>query len=352
MRTLTVCLTCLACSVVTTSLFAQGLINWNNTSSTLISVNGSPMPVRIDAATTYYFGLFVAPVGTPAPAYGWAGIDDPNWQYVAAYATNNTAAAGAGRLQNPGTAIVVGYESGTTVNFLVRGWQSYTGGADWPAAKLGLQAYGQSALGTIVLGGLPLPTFQAFGTGSGQISGFDFVPLCPECIPPYFGEDSPKNLVVGVGSNVSLREGVYSWYPAYFQWRKQGFPVTGAGVTNWGGFPAGSFPQTMLTLTNVTFSDAGSYDVVASNLYGSATSSVTTLTVLLPATISSPAYTANTQFQFTVTGAPGSNYVVQVATNLSPPTTWVSLFTNTAPFTFVDSDAHSHPQRFYRALAH
>lgn len=59
----------------------------------------------------------------------------------------------------------------------------------------------------------------------------------------------------------------------------------------------------------------------------------------------------NNQFQFTVTGIAGSNYVVQVATNLSPPTTWISLFTNASPFTFVDSNANSFPQRFYRAQA-
>ena len=72
------CLTCIACSLITTSLFAQGQINWANTSSTLISVNGLPMPVRVSPETTYYFGLFVAPPGTPAPLGGIEGINDPN----------------------------------------------------------------------------------------------------------------------------------------------------------------------------------------------------------------------------------------------------------------------------------
>jgi hypothetical protein len=107
-------------------------------------------------------------------------------------------------------------------------------------------------------------------------------------------------------------------------------------------------------LTNITLSDAGSYDVMASNLYGSKTSSVATLTVMVPAiaaTLGSPTYTPNNQFQFTVTGTTGSNYVVQVATNLPPPTTWISLFTNVSPFTFVDSNAQGFPQRYYRAQA-
>ena len=79
------------------------------------------MPVRYSEATTYHFGLFIAPVGTPAPATNWAwgvGIDDPNWQFVAAYTMNSTAAAGAGRLQNPGIATVLGYAAGTNVNFI------------------------------------------------------------------------------------------------------------------------------------------------------------------------------------------------------------------------------------------
>ena len=76
------------------------------------------------------------------------------------------------------------------------------------------------------------------------------------------------------------------------------------------------------------------------------------MTVFIPAiaaTLGSPFYTSNNQFQFTVAGSTGSNYVVQVTTNLSPPTVWVSLSTNTSPFTFVDSNANNFPQRFYRA---
>lgn len=94
--------------------------------------------------------------------------------------------------------------------------------------------------------------------------------------------------------------------------------------------------------------------MVAYNSYGVAYSMGATLTVIVPAvaaTLGSPTYTTNNQFQFTVTGTAGTNYVVQVATNLSPPTTWISLFTNASPFTFVDSNAQNFPQRFYRAYA-
>ena len=87
---------------ITSLSFGQGQLNWNNTAGTLITVDGVSMPANnpVSTATTYNFGLFFAPAGTAAPT----GINDPNWQTVAAYAANSTAAAGAGRFQNPGQA--------------------------------------------------------------------------------------------------------------------------------------------------------------------------------------------------------------------------------------------------------
>jgi hypothetical protein len=68
-----------------------------------------------------------------------------------------------------------------------------------------------------------------------------------------------------------------------------------------------------------------------------------------PAILSAPVYNS-IQFQFMVTGTPGSNYVVQAATDLTAPN-WSSLKTNTAPFTFADTNANSYPKRLYRAVA-
>jgi len=56
----------------------------------------------------------------------------------------------------------------------------------------------------------------------------------------------------------------------------------------------------------------------------------------------------NNQFRFTVGGWTGTNYVVQAATNLTAPN-WISLATNRAPFTFIQSNASLFGQRFYRA---
>jgi hypothetical protein len=68
------------------------------------------------------------------------------------------------------------------------------------------------------------------------------------------------------------------------------------------------------------------------------------------ATLSSAVLNANGQFQFQVTGSIGSNYVVQVSTNLSG-TNWLSLQTNAAPFGFMETNQGFYSQRFYRAVA-
>ncbi len=67
----------------------------------------------------------------------------------------------------------------------------------------------------------------------------------------------------------------------------------------------------------------------------------------IAATLSSPSYT-NNQFQFTVTGTAGTNYIVQISTNLAT-TNWVSILTNASPFTFVETNVNGFKQRYYRA---
>src|ERR1035441_7742916 len=82
-------------------------------------------------------------------------------------------------------------------------------------------------------------------------------------------------------------------------------------------------PGPMLTLNQTTGGNAGSYDVVVMNAYGSVTSSVATLTVTLPplkATVSK-ANGINLQ----MCGTPGSSYILEVRTNLSRSANWQPL---------------------------
>jgi sugar lactone lactonase YvrE len=68
-------------------------------------------------------------------------------------------------------------------------------------------------------------------------------------------------------------------------------------------------------------------------------------TAVATPTLAAPSY-AGGQFSFTVSGTTGANYVVQATTNL---TTWFTVTTNTAPFTYTETNAAIYLQRFYRA---
>jgi hypothetical protein len=100
-----------------------------------------------------------------------------------------------------------------------------------------------------------------------------------------------------------------------------------------------------LAVTNGQFQDTfPGYGVHLYQIASSATNPPASAPSLLQ-----PAFTDN-QFQFTLVGTAGSNYVVQAATNLAAPN-WISLTTNAAPWLFSDPNASVYSQRFYRAVA-
>jgi hypothetical protein len=63
-------------------------------------------------------------------------------------------------------------------------------------------------------------------------------------------------------------------------------------------------------------------------------------------TLTSPKY-SNGRYSFAVSGVSGQKYAVESSRNLS---LWTRQTTNTAPFTFVDTNASQYNQRFYRAV--
>jgi hypothetical protein len=72
-----------------------------------------------------------------------------------------------------------------------------------------------------------------------------------------------------------------------------------------------------------------------------------TATVSAAAAMLTGAAHGNSRFTLTVSGVAGHFYVVQASSNLMD---WVSLQTNTAPFTFVDTNAGRFNRRFYHAV--
>jgi hypothetical protein len=107
--------------------------------------------------------------------------------------------------------------------------------------------------------------------------------------------------------------------------------------------------NTVLSLLNITASQAGVYSVTVSDAAGLTTNITINLAVYTTAaaTLTRPTYTAG-HYSFTVSGVKDFEYVVEASTNLVD---WISVQTNTAPFNFTDTDTNHFAQRFYRSFA-
>ena len=167
--------------------------------------------------------------------------------------------------------------------------------------------------------------------GSGLSSNAVLTVLVP---PSITAQPAGCTSVIGATANFSVV--AIGSAPLSYQWQFNGtnlFDATNA----------------TLTMNDITLDQAGSYFVIVANQAGFMTSSNAILSVYATAaaTLSGYSFSAANGFQFQVAGVPGFNYAVQESTNLID---WVSLFTNTSPFTFVDTNAANSPQQFYRAI--
>ncbi|MGA3267624.1 MAG: protease pro-enzyme activation domain-containing protein, partial [Verrucomicrobiota bacterium] len=95
--------------------------------------------------------------------------------------------------------------------------------------------------------------------------------------PPLFSAD-PTNLTVLGGGNAVFSAMVSGATPLSYQWQQNGRNLVNGGDVS-------GAATNVLTLTAVTTNNAGNYSLVATNLFGSATSSVASLTVVLPPAI-------------------------------------------------------------------
>ncbi len=105
-------------------------------------------------------------------------------------------------------------------------------------------------------------------------------------VPPSFSAQ-PANLTVLSGGNAVFSAAAGGSTPLAYQWRENGMNlVNGAGVSGATG--------NVLTLTAVTGGSAGNYDVSVTDSWGASTSSVATLTVVLPPSITGSTLTNQT----------------------------------------------------------
>jgi hypothetical protein len=124
--------------------------------------------------------------------------------------------------------------------------------------------------------------------------------------PPSFIAQ-PTNLSVVAGSNALFSASVNGALPLVYKWQQNGTNLVNGG--NLSGATTNA-----LALTAVTATNAGNYTLVVTNIYGAATSSVATLTVLLPAAITVPPAaqtiqcSSNASFSVTATGTAPLKY--------------------------------------------
>jgi hypothetical protein len=105
-----------------------------------------------------------------------------------------------------------------------------------------------------------------------------------------------------------------------------------------------------LPLDNFNIGETGSYQLIVTSPYGSVTSAVIVVTAALPPLTASRSGANGLTIQFS--GTPGSNYVLEVTTNLAPPANWQPVATNIAGAngsgTFTNTNVLAAPAQFYR----
>ena len=174
--------------------------------------------------------------------------------------------------------------------------------------------------------------------------------------PPFFAQQ-PTNQTMPPGSAVSLVSSANGAPTIAYHWRFNSTNIDTAGN--------GSATSPTLMISTAQASDAGLYDVVAVNAYGSVTSDVVRLTVTNGASLAPPAKSAApgaihlSSLGVTakgavlrVTGADSAgNYLLEFKDALSDPV-WTPVSTNRGPLTTIlDSTLSIGHSRFYRLRA-
>jgi uncharacterized delta-60 repeat protein len=205
-------------------------------------------------------------------------------------------------------------------------WQWRTNGTPIPGANVSSYAINSAQLTDAGSYDVVVTNFTGSVTSSVALVNVGYVPVVVQ---------QPFSLTNIVGGTMNISCIVTGSAPILLQWTFNDNPLTDA--TN-----------AMLTLTNLQPGNIGYYALTATNLFGGTVSSNATL-VLQPvlAVASGPSASLNLNF----TGVPGSNYVLQTATNLTSPIQWLPVLTNATDtngvWQFMDTNLDG-AQKFYR----
>jgi hypothetical protein len=159
-------------------------------------------------------------------------------------------------------------------------------------------------------------------------------------VPPAITTE-PQSQAVTVGQSASFSVVATGTGPLSYQWNLDGVAIPGA-------------TESVLTLTNVQPADAGGYTVMVTNLVGSVTSAVATLTVTSPPCSTPPSFGSAVMtpdgFALQLSTSVGCTYVIVASTNLMD---WTPVSTNVSvsgTLELTDSTATNLSVRFYRAM--
>jgi hypothetical protein len=155
----------------------------------------------------------------------------------------------------------------------------------------------------------------------------------------------PTDLTVVAGGTAVFSAAAGGSPPLIYQWMG-----SGGDLADGPGISGAATPN--LTLFNVSTNSAGNYWLVVTNAYGSSTSTVATLTVVLPPTIAGIAAAAGGGITLQLGGSPGVTYVLESKSDLGSPAGWSPVATNmfdlTGLWQFTDPQATNSPQKYYR----
>lgn len=160
----------------------------------------------------------------------------------------------------------------------------------------------------------------------------------PPNVPPQITAQ-PTNQSVSPGQSATFAVTASGTAPLNFQWLFNQSALAGASSSN-------------LVFTNVQTSNAGYYQVLVTNAYGMATSSVVTLSVVgVPVYFGAPVLGTNGELFLQLTGLTGQGaIIIQSSTNLHD---WISIFTNPPAFgqlQLIQTNNGGGSRVFYRAL--
>jgi hypothetical protein len=190
-------------------------------------------------------------------------------------------------------------------------------------------------------------SWQTYLTSPRQIeqdTGFTFFSAVPSLIAEVYRAKIDGTPAPGI-TNISPTSGSVGGSVVI-----KGTNFSGASVVLFNGTNADFTLNSSNQITAIVPAGAttGPLSVIASGGLATSTGSFTVSNPVIAPTLSLATVT-NNQFQFTLNGTTGSNYVIQSSVNLTT-SNWVSLTTNAAPFVFTETKVNSFPQRFYQAI--